>query len=161
MAPTGHGPAPVIRDLPLASGSTWCYLGGVIDTDQTARAFKTAWFAKAARKSRITDDELCDAMREVVNGQADDLGGGVFKKRLNRNMHRGIVLAKGGRYWVYAYLFAKSGRANIDDDELEDFRTLAKGYAALNDEQVARLLKDRNLTEICHVDQAQVQERYV
>lgn len=58
------------------------------------RAFKTAWFAKAARKNRISDHELCEAMREVMSGQADDLGGGVFKKRLNKNMHRSIVLAK-------------------------------------------------------------------
>ena len=42
----------------------------------------------------------------------------MFKKRLNRNDHRSIVLAKGGRFWVYAYLFAKKDRANIGDGEL-------------------------------------------
>lgn len=62
----------------------------------------------------------------MVAGQADDLGGGVFKKRLNKNMHRSIVLAKGGRYWIFEYLFAKKDRANVQGDELEDFRTLAK-----------------------------------
>ncbi len=70
------------------------------------RAFKTAWFSKAARKARIGDPALIAAIREVMRGQADDLGGGVFKKRLNKNMHRSILLAKGGRHWVYAYLFA-------------------------------------------------------
>jgi len=120
------------------------------DVEQTARAFKTAWFSKAARKARINDDELCEAFREVMKGQADDLGGGVFKKRLNKNMHRGIILAKGGRYWIYEYLFAKKDRANIEDDELEDFRTLAKSYAALSEKQIARLLDDKDLTEICH-----------
>jgi hypothetical protein len=48
----------------------------------TLRAFKTAWFNKAAKKARIGDDELVEAIREVMLGQADDLGGGVFKKRL-------------------------------------------------------------------------------
>lgn len=62
----------------------------------TARTFKTAWFAKAAGKARISDDELCEAIREVMKGQVDDLGGGVFKKRLNKNMHRSIILAKFG-----------------------------------------------------------------
>lgn len=124
------------------------------DAEETARAFKTAWFRKAARKARITDDELREALREMMKGQADDLGGGVFKKRLNKNMHRSIVLARGGRYWIYEYLFAKNDRANIEDNELEDFRTLAKGYATLSDAQVARLLKDKNLTEICHGDEA-------
>jgi hypothetical protein len=85
--------------------------------------------------------------------QADDLGGGVFKKRLNKNMHRSIILAKGGQYWIYEYLFAKKDRANIEDDELEDCRTLAKSYAALSERQIARLLLDEDLTEICGGDE--------
>ncbi|MGJ4926903.1 type II toxin-antitoxin system RelE/ParE family toxin [Bradyrhizobium sp. HKCCYLS2038] len=111
--------------------------------------FKTAWFSKAARKARIGDAELCEAIQEVKIGQADDLGGGVFKKRLNKNMYRSIILAKSGRNWIYAYLFAKKDRANIADDELDDFRTLAKSYAALDDAQLAELLMDGDLVEIC------------
>lgn len=122
------------------------------DADETMRTFKTAWFSKAARKARIKDGELCLAIQEVMKGQADDLGGGVFKKRLNKNMHRSIILAKGGRYWIYEYLFAKKDRANIENDELEDFRTLAKSYATLSDKQIAQLLEDKDLTEICHGD---------
>ena len=57
------------------------------------RTFKTAWFSKAAGKARIGDDELCEAIQGVMKGQADDLGGGVFKKRLNKNRHRSILLA--------------------------------------------------------------------
>jgi hypothetical protein len=53
-----------------------------------SRVFKTAWFAKEARKAKITDGELCRAIKQVMQGQADDLGGGVYKKRLNDNMHR-------------------------------------------------------------------------
>jgi hypothetical protein len=44
--------------------------------------YKTKWFAKAARKADIADAELCAAISEVEQGQADDLGGGVWKKRL-------------------------------------------------------------------------------
>jgi len=123
------------------------------DAKGTARTFKTAWFAKAARKARISDDELCEAIRAVMQGQADDLGGGVFKKRLDKNRHRSIILAKGGRYWVYEYLFAKKDRANIGDTELTDFRMLAKTYSGLSDKQVDRLLKDGDFTEICHGNQ--------
>ncbi len=88
-----------------------------------------------------------------MKGQADDLGGGVFKKRLNRNMHRSIILAKGGRHWIYEYLFAKKDRADIGDNELEDFRSLAKSYATLSEDQMTRLLEDKDLTEICHGDE--------
>jgi len=126
------------------------------DRAGTTRTFKTAWFSKAARKARIKDDALCDAIREVMKGQADDLGGGVFKKRLNQNRHRSIILAKGGRYWVYEYLFAKKDRANIENDELDDFRTLAKAYAMLSEEQMAKLLEDNDLMEICDGDEEQV-----
>ncbi len=121
-----------------------------MEDDLSQRVFKTAWFVKAARKAHIRDHELCEAIREVMLGQADDLGGGVFKKRLNKNMHRSIVLAKGGKYWFFAYLFAKKDRANIEDDELKDFRALAKRYAKLNEKQLAQLLKEGDLMEICH-----------
>ena len=120
------------------------------------RAFKTAWFAKAARKARIKDDELCKAIGEVMKGQADDLGGGVFKKRLNKNMHRSIILARGRSYWVYAYLFAKKDRANIDDDELKAFRDLADIYAAKADADIDRELQANELVEICNDDEAEI-----
>ena len=35
-----------------------------------------------------------------MQGQADHLNGVVFKK-LDKNMHRSMVLAKGGLYWIY------------------------------------------------------------
>lgn len=117
---------------------------------QSARAFKTAWFTKTARKARISDVELCQAIQQAMLGQADDLGGGVFKKRLNGNMHRSIILAKGGRYWVYEYLFAKKDRDNIEDGELVNFRALAKVYAGLSDAQIEQLIQSQDLTEICH-----------
>jgi hypothetical protein len=52
--------------------------------EETLRVFKTRWFSKAAQKALIEDDELCKAIAEVMKGQADNLGGGVFKKRLNK-----------------------------------------------------------------------------
>lgn len=113
------------------------------------RAFKTAWFSKAARKARIVDPALIAAIREVMQGQADDLGGGVFKKRLNKNMHRSIVLAKGGRNWIFAFLFAKKDRANIGDDELADFRKLAQVFARMTDTELRAMLKQGDLLELC------------
>ena len=90
------------------------------------RAFKSAWFARAAKKAKISDAVLCKAIAQVMAGQADDLGGGVFKKRLSDNQYRSIILARGGHFWVYQFLFAKQDRANIDEDELQGFRQIAK-----------------------------------
>ncbi|MGD0520952.1 MAG: type II toxin-antitoxin system RelE/ParE family toxin [Terracidiphilus sp.] len=123
---------------------------------RSERVFKTAWFSRAARKAHITDVELCSAIRQVMLGQADDLGGGVFKKRIGRNLYRSIIVAKGGRYWVYEYLFAKNDRANIEDQELAKFRELAKAYATLTEQQVDWLMRDSLWMEICNDNQTQV-----
>ena len=47
------------------------------------RVFKTAWFAKAARKAQIGDEELCAAVAQARDGKCDDLGNGVYKKRVS------------------------------------------------------------------------------
>jgi hypothetical protein len=114
------------------------------------RVFKTAWFSKAARKALISDKELCAAMQQVMLGQADDLGGGVYKKRLGKNLYRSIIVAKGGRYWVYEFLFAKQDKANIDDRELIEFRRLAKSYETLSEQRVSELVRDSDWMEICN-----------
>jgi hypothetical protein len=123
--------------------------------DKTAihvRVFKTTWFAKEARKAKISDGDLCRAIEQVIQGQSDDLGGGVFKKRLNDNMHRSIIVAKAGRYWIYTYLYAKKDRANITVDELAGFKKLAKDYGCADDNKFAALLRNKELMEICHGD---------
>jgi hypothetical protein len=114
------------------------------------RVFKTAWFSKAAMKARINDAELCSAIRQVELGQADDLGGGVFKKRLNDNRHRSIILAKSGEFWVFTFLFAKKDRANIDNAELQSFRSLAAVFRAKPQTEIQLELRDGGLKEICH-----------
>jgi hypothetical protein len=113
-----------------------------------SRIFKTAWFAKAARKTRLGDKALRIAIEQVELGQADDLGGGVFKKRLNENRHRAIILAKAGEFWVFTYLFAKQDRANIEDDELAAFRKLAELYRKKTPSDLAKELQSGALMEI-------------
>ncbi len=123
---------------------------------ESPRTFKTAWFSKAARKALIADGELCEAIEQVRLGQADDLGGGVFKKRLDKNRHRSIVIAKGRRYWVYAYLFAKKDRENITAAELTAFRELADLYNRKTDAEIERELDAKELMEICDAREAEV-----
>ncbi len=48
----------------------------------TVRIFKNTWFERYARKQRITDSALIDAVRRAERGQIDaDLGGGVIKQK--------------------------------------------------------------------------------
>jgi hypothetical protein len=114
-----------------------------------SRVFKTAWFSKAVRKAHIEDDELCVAIQQVMLGKADDLGGGVFKKRLGKNLYRSIVVARGREGWVFEYLFAKRDRANIEGSELAKFRSLAKEYQGLSADQIDQLVANGAWVEIC------------
>lgn len=112
------------------------------------RLFKTKRFAMQAAKAWIGDDELREAFTEMLNGQADNLGGGVWKKRLNSNRHRSIVLAKGGASWIYQFLYAKKDQSNISQAELIGFRKMAKTYESLTERQVQYLLDTKEFVEI-------------
>jgi hypothetical protein len=79
-----------------------------------------------------------------------DLGGNVYKKRLNENRHRSILLAKTGAYWIFTYLFSKADRDNISEDELKAFKKLSKDYNKLSAEQLNIHLQHKELMEICH-----------
>ncbi len=132
-------------------GCTWCYTLCVTrDAELYERVFKTAWFSKAAKKSSILDAELCFAIRQVMLGQADDLGGGVYKKRLGKNLYCSIIVARGGRYWVYTYLFAKQDMANISEGQLSRLRDYASLFARKTELDLAKELKLKELVEICH-----------
>jgi hypothetical protein len=86
--------------------------------------------------------------RQVMLGQAVDLGGGVFKKRLGKNRFRSIILAKGGRNWVYEYLFAKEDLDNISVSDLANFRKLARSYEGLTDREIVELSANQDWVEI-------------
>ncbi|CAI0775496.1 Uncharacterized protein conserved in bacteria [Serratia entomophila] len=114
------------------------------------RTFKTCWFSRKARAHGITDKALCRAVKDVQRGLAADLGGGVFKKRLNHNRDRALVLAKNGRHWVFVFLFSKQAQANITGVELQAFRKLAMQFGALSDDLVESLVVKKEWMEICH-----------
>lgn len=114
------------------------------------RIFKTSWFSKMAGKRGIADPELCKAMKEVMEGKADLLGGGVWKKRLNDNMDRSIIAAKGEKNWIFVFLFMKKDRENIDKAEEADFKKLASSYALLKPSAITALLESKDFVEICH-----------
>ncbi len=114
------------------------------------RCFKTKYFAKQARKANIDDEELCRTLKDLSAGKGTDLGGGVFKKRLNENRHRSIIVAKSDDYWVLEFLFGKKHTENITSAALDGFRTLADTYAVLKTDQLAKLLEDQALKEICN-----------
>ena len=117
------------------------------------RVFITSHFAKSAKRAGIPFEELHNAGRELAKGQGNSLGGGVWKKRLDKNRQRSIVLAKAGDFWIFVYLFAKKDRENITARELTGFKKLAKDYGALDDAKLAAMLKNGDLEEITDGDE--------
>ena len=114
------------------------------------RVFTTPYFARQANDARIGDRELCESATELRKGQGDPLGGGVWKKRLDKNRQRAIVLTKVGGFWIYVYLFAKKDRENITPRELRAFKKLSRDYQTADVEQ---MLKNGDLNEICKDEQ--------
>ena len=116
-------------------------------SSERCRVFTTRWFAKAAARAGISEAALCKASRELSLGQGDNLGGGVWKKRAEKNLYREIVLAKAGYWWIFVYLFQKRDRANISRDELLAFREMAALYS--KDADIAGKNSLCVLNEIC------------
>ena len=84
-------------------------------------------------------------MREAVaraeKGQIDaDLDGGFTK-------YRTIILFRLGAKAFFVYGLGKSQRANIKDDEEEQFKEAAKHFLALTEKQFAELLKRGDFVE--------------
>jgi hypothetical protein len=119
------------------------------------RIFKDAWFCRFARREKIKDAALKDAVARAEKSFIDaDLGGGVIKQRIARpgqgrsGGYRSVILFRKGELAFFVYGFAKSARENIEPDEVAGFRKLAKGYLALSEKQIATMLKDEGLKEV-------------
>ncbi len=50
---------------------------------------------------------------DLALGKGDNLGGNVWKKRLNKNMHRSVVIRKAVGWWFFFYLYAKNARDKL------------------------------------------------
>jgi hypothetical protein len=117
--------------------------------------FKSAWFERFARKQRIPDKALLDAIERAERGQIDaDLGGGVLKQRVVRKGQgksggfRTIILYRKAERAFVVYGFAKSDRDNIDDDEEAQFKRAAVHVLGLTDEQLAELISKGQFLEV-------------
>ena len=97
------------------------------------RILMTRWFRRFARKERVTDVALRDAVMRAERGQIDaDLGGGVIKQRVARpgrgrsGGYRMILLYQAGTRAIFAFGFAKSRKDDLEPDELEAIGSLPK-----------------------------------
>ena len=119
------------------------------------RIFKNAWFSRFARREKIKDSVLIDAVARAERGIIDaELGGGVIKQRLARpgqgksGGYRSIIIFQKGERAFFVYGFAKSDRENIEADETAAFKKSAKAFFTLTDKQIEAMIKEQELTEM-------------
>ncbi len=123
--------------------------------DEIVRVFKNAWFQKFARKEKISDAALCEAVARAEAGLIDaDLGGGLLKQRVARpgagksGGYRTLIFFRVETRAVFAFGFAKNDRANLDEDEEAAFKKAAKLVLAFSDEQMDAEIESGRLTEV-------------
>src|SRR5665213_811692 len=95
--------------------------------------YKTKWFARFARKARISDEALWKAALAADSGLIDaDLGHGIIKQRVARQGEgksggsRTFIVIRHYDLAVYVFGFEKKNQANIGPDEWEALKKIAK-----------------------------------
>lgn len=121
------------------------------------RVFKTRHFCRWMRKTELTDDALCLAVREMAQGLIDaDLGGGVVKKRVGlagrgkRGGARTLVATNKDTRWFFVFGFEKNERANISAEEKEALQLLAQDLLSRSGKELDAGVEDGSLQEICN-----------
>lgn len=119
------------------------------------RIFKNAWFERFARKEKLDDPALLEAVLRAERGLVDaDLGGGVIKQRVARpgqgrsGGYRTLILFRQGDRAVFAFGFAKSARANISPADLAVLKEAAGQALSWHGDELDRLVASGALVEI-------------
>jgi hypothetical protein len=119
------------------------------------RIFVTRWMARFARKNRIDDDLLVEAIGRADKGLIDaDLGGGVIKQRVGRpgqgrsGGYRTLIAFRSGDRAIFIFAFAKNERENIEADELHAIKDFAADFLRKTDAQLSEALRESLVEEI-------------
>ncbi|MGP0090693.1 MAG: type II toxin-antitoxin system RelE/ParE family toxin [Xanthobacteraceae bacterium] len=123
------------------------------------KVFITKGFLRFARRQRISDNHLREAVGRAERGLVDaNLGGGVIKQRIARpgqgrsGGFRVLVAYRPDRRAVFLYGFAKNERDNVDDDELETAQDVAKAWLGASANQIAQAITDGLIQEVEYDD---------
>jgi len=119
------------------------------------RIYKLKAFARFQRREGLADVGLAKAVRNAEEGLVDaDLGGCLIKQRVagagqgKSGGYRTVLAFRRGERSVFLYGFAKSERANIDDDELEALRDLGRTYLELDAKKIEAAIAAGELLEV-------------
>lgn len=119
------------------------------------RVFKEKGFTRFQRKERMSDAALCKAISDAAAGLIDaDLGRGLIKQRIarpgqgKRGSYRTIIAYRVKDRAVFLFGFAKSGKANLDPDELDELARRGAVWLGASDTVIERALATDELKEL-------------
>jgi hypothetical protein len=119
------------------------------------RVFKTKDFARFARKERIDDAALCDAIIRAERGLIDaSLGGGLIKQRVPRRGegrsggYRTLIVYQRGNISMFIHGFAKNDMDNIGDRALENLKAFASVIFTLDARAIEQAVEKQLYIEV-------------
>ena len=119
------------------------------------KIIKTKKFSKWAERSKIDDDALVEAAKEIrTNIYEANYGVGVVKKRIaNRgrgksSSARTIVAFKKGNHCYFVYGFEKNEKDNITLNEEKALKLVAKALLSYTDIELNHYIKEGSLIEV-------------
>jgi hypothetical protein len=121
--------------------------------------FKTRPFGRFARRERVSDASLVEAIARAERGLIDaELGGGVIKQRVARQGqgrsggYRTVIGYRFGDFAIFLFGFAKNDRDNIEADDLRDLQHIATQYMS-DKRKIDTDLATGFLSEVKHDDE--------
>lgn len=124
----------------FARAKVWMLQKSVAKPEQNVGEFRDRWHVEATNRA---------------NQGLIDAGGGLIKQRVARpgqgrsGGYRTILLFRAGELAIFLAGFAKSERANITEDDLEDLKTIAKQWLT-DPKRVEKDLAAGILNEVLH-----------
>ena len=119
------------------------------------RIFRNQWITKFAKKHKISDSELIEAVERADKGVIDaDLGGGVIKQRIARQGqgrsggYRSLIFFRRGERAFFMTAFAKNARENITNKELAELKKAAAIILAMTETDIEQAKLNGTFTEI-------------
>ncbi len=119
------------------------------------RVLKTRRFAKWAKKEKLSDAALCEAVREMNQGLVDaKLGEHIYKKRVasrgrgKRGGLRTILAFRVDAKAFFIFGFAKNKLENISKEELGQLKILVSMFMSYSNHELQKALDENEMIEV-------------
>ena len=134
-------------------------VGSSYEGDKVVRIFVTRPFQRFARKERLGNVGLREAIERAEAGLVDaELGGGLIKQRVPRRGqgrsggYRTVIAYLKGHRAFFVHGFAKRDQDNVDARELRELQDAAKVLLGLNTAAIKTAIREQRLIEVSNDD---------